>query len=136
MNDYPFVVLPETDQGGFYVVFPDLPGCMSDGETIAEAVENARDAFDAWMAVQHERGMPIPAPQSAAQARSAQERERYDSLMAIIHKLSEMHQDAEGRVAELEVVLAKAVRRFGEGEFEANLPLLALAQKSGAMERH
>lgn len=48
--------------GGFLITFPDLPGCMSDGETEAEAVENGRDVFVAVVSALHDMGREIPAP--------------------------------------------------------------------------
>ena len=64
---YAHVVEPltEDDGGGYLVSFPDLPGCMSDGETPEEAIENGKDAFDCWMEAQVEWGRPIPSPFSA-----------------------------------------------------------------------
>jgi len=50
------------DGGGFLITFPDLPGCMSDGETEAEAVENGRDAFIAVVSALADMGRDIPAP--------------------------------------------------------------------------
>lgn len=50
------------DGGGFLITFPDLPGCMSDGETEAEAVESGRDAFNAVISALHDMGREIPAP--------------------------------------------------------------------------
>ena len=35
--------------GGYLVTFPELPGCMSDGETIEEAIINAADAEREWL---------------------------------------------------------------------------------------
>ncbi len=68
-SPYPFeafahVVEPltEDDGGGYLITFPDLPGCMSDGETEAEALVNARDAFSAWMSARAHIGKPIPKP--------------------------------------------------------------------------
>lgn len=37
--------------GGWLATFPDLPGCMSDGETPEEALRNAAEAETAWLAV-------------------------------------------------------------------------------------
>lgn len=54
--------LPAEDGGGFVITFPDLPGCMSDGETIEEAMANGRDAFSAWIAAAIDMGRPVPAP--------------------------------------------------------------------------
>lgn len=61
---YAHVVEPltEDDGGGYLITFPDLPGCMSDGETEMEAVANARDAFSAWMSARVHIGKPIPKP--------------------------------------------------------------------------
>lgn len=54
--------LSAEDGGGYLITFPDLPGCMSDGETEAEAVENGRDAFVAVVSALHDMGREIPAP--------------------------------------------------------------------------
>lgn len=54
--------IPAEDGGGFLVTFPDLPGCMSDGETEQEAVSNARDAFSAWVSARVDAGEAVPAP--------------------------------------------------------------------------
>ena len=42
--------LTEAEGGGWLATFPDLPGCMSDGETPEEAVQNAREAEISWLA--------------------------------------------------------------------------------------
>ena len=54
--------LTKEDGGGFLITFPDLPGCMSDGETIEEAFANGRDAFIAWISAAIDMGKPIPKP--------------------------------------------------------------------------
>ena len=54
--------LPEEDGGGFLITFPNLPGCMSDGKTEAEAVKNGRDAFVAVVSAMRDMGREIPAP--------------------------------------------------------------------------
>lgn len=54
--------LPKEDGGGFVITFPDLPGCMSDGETIEETIANGRDAFIAWISATADMGKPIPMP--------------------------------------------------------------------------
>ncbi len=41
--------LAEGDGGGYLAVVPDLPGCMSDGETVEEAIVNDLDAMRGWM---------------------------------------------------------------------------------------
>ncbi len=67
--EYPFesyahIVSPLSaeDGGGYLITFPDLPGCMSDGETEAEAVASGRDAFASWVSARTDAGKPVPAP--------------------------------------------------------------------------
>ncbi len=54
--------LSAEEGGGFLITFPDIPGCMSDGETEAKAVKNGRDAFVAVVSALHDMGREIPAP--------------------------------------------------------------------------
>jgi antitoxin HicB len=42
--------LGEADGGGWLITFPDLPGCMSDGDSIEEAIKNGAEAEKAWLA--------------------------------------------------------------------------------------
>ncbi len=62
--EYRFTVRPLAgDEGGGYLIeFPDLPGCMSDGETIEGAIANGEDAKRCWIAAMKEAGRPIPPP--------------------------------------------------------------------------
>ena len=41
---------------------PDLPGCMSDGETPEEALANVQDAIAAWLEAAKDLGHKIPKP--------------------------------------------------------------------------
>ena len=63
-ESYPYLVEPlsEEEGGGYLISLPDLPGCMSDGSTEAEALANARDAFATWISARLDLGKPIPAP--------------------------------------------------------------------------
>lgn len=62
--DYPVIVqrLSEDDGGGYAAIVPDLPGCMSDGETPEEAVANVRDAIIAWIEAAEDVGHVVPPP--------------------------------------------------------------------------
>ena len=59
---YRMELTPDPDEGGYVVSFPDLPGCLSVGETIDEAVANAEDAKREWLAAAIEDGYPIKEP--------------------------------------------------------------------------
>jgi predicted RNase H-like HicB family nuclease len=61
---YPIVVepLPSEEGGGFLATVPDLPGCMSDGDTPEEAVSNVQDAILAWIEAARDLGHTVPKP--------------------------------------------------------------------------
>lgn len=61
---YPVTIEPlcEADGGGFVAFVPDLPGCMSDGETPEEALANVQDAIATWIEAARDLGHPIPVP--------------------------------------------------------------------------
>jgi antitoxin HicB len=64
---YPFAVSPlsEDEGGGYLIEFPDLPGCMSDGATLEEALRNGVDAVECWIEAMRQAGRPIPARSNA-----------------------------------------------------------------------
>ena len=65
---YPVIVSPltEADGGGFVATVPDLPGCMSDGDTPEEAIANVLDAIEAWLEAAHDAGREAPTPSRVA----------------------------------------------------------------------
>ena len=67
-QDYEVDIKPlsEADGGGFVALAPELPGCMSDGETPQEALANAYDAIACWLEAAREMGREVPQPQRAA----------------------------------------------------------------------
>lgn len=70
LTDYPFEVRPLTSEegGGYLISFPDFAECISDGETVDEAIENGRDALKATVAALKARKLAVPAPNSGGVA--------------------------------------------------------------------
>lgn len=66
--EYAVIVAPLSHEegGGFLATVPDLPGCMSDGETPEEAIANVQDAIAAWIEAAQEMGRQVPHPSSYA----------------------------------------------------------------------
>jgi antitoxin HicB len=64
IDSYPFSIRPlaEEDGGGYMIEYPDLPGCVSDGNTPEEAVLQGRDAVKAYLLSCVKHGDPIPRP--------------------------------------------------------------------------
>lgn len=50
------------DGGGYLIEIPLLKGCVSDGETIAEALENIKEAKEEWFKYMLENNLSIPEP--------------------------------------------------------------------------
>jgi antitoxin HicB len=82
-DEYRITIRPlSKDEGGGYLVeYPEIPGCMSDGETIEEAIANGREALRDCLAVFRESGRPAPRPSiEAAQWRQRLPRTLYQKL--------------------------------------------------------
>jgi predicted RNase H-like HicB family nuclease len=47
-------------EGGYAIEVPDLPGCVSGGKTLAEAITMGTDAASGWVLTELEDGKPIP----------------------------------------------------------------------------
>lgn len=64
LDDYPFEIRPlaEDEGGGYLISYPDFSECISDGETIKEAVANGRDALSGTIAALKSKGLPVPLP--------------------------------------------------------------------------
>ncbi|MBS3968134.1 MAG: type II toxin-antitoxin system HicB family antitoxin [Truepera sp.] len=58
---YPVTFYPE-EEGGYTVEIKDLPGCVSQGETLNEAMEMIEEARQLWLEVAYEHGDEIPLP--------------------------------------------------------------------------
>jgi antitoxin HicB len=80
---YVFTVRPlsKEEGGGYLVEYPDIPGCMSDGETVEEAIANGREALRDCIDVFKESGRKLPKPAvEAAQWRQRLPRTLYSKL--------------------------------------------------------
>lgn len=56
---YRMEIIEDKDEGGYVVSFPELPGCITCGETIESALDNAQDAKRAWLEAAVECGIEI-----------------------------------------------------------------------------
>ena len=63
---YAILLVPSDEEdGGWLAKIPDLPGCITFGDTKEEALEMIEDAKYAWLLHSVEEGYPIPEPQAA-----------------------------------------------------------------------
>jgi len=63
---YPAIFTPCEEKEGYTVVVPDLPGCVTEGRDLINAIEMAIDAASGWVLDELEDGHPVPASSSPA----------------------------------------------------------------------
>ena len=59
---YRLEIVEDKSEGGYVASYPDLPGCLTCGETIEEVVKNANDAKKEWLLAAIEENIDIPEP--------------------------------------------------------------------------
>jgi predicted RNase H-like HicB family nuclease len=90
-----YIALVHKDEGTSYgVSFPDVPGCISAGDTLEEAVANAGEALAAHLALMRDDGDAIPAPRSFEELRQDPEF-LADAANAIVTLVQQQHLPAE-----------------------------------------
>lgn len=89
---YRMEIIEDKDEGGFCVSYPELPGCLSFGETADEAIKNGEDARKEWVTAMLEEGKTIPEP-ITTESYSGQFRLR---MPKSLHKNLAEHAKAEG----------------------------------------
>ena len=62
MFRYERIVYWSKEDNCFLVEVPELPGCMADGKTVSEAIENCEVIIQEWIETARERGQEIPEP--------------------------------------------------------------------------
>lgn len=89
---YRLELIPDIDEGGFVASYPELPGCLTCGETVESAIANANDAKRAWLKAALADGVEIAEPDSL-EAYSGQFKLR---IPKSLHKTLAEHSKAEG----------------------------------------
>ena len=60
---YKMEIVPDKEEGGFIASFPDLPGCITVGDSIEDVIQNIVDAKRVWLESELEMGAMIPEPE-------------------------------------------------------------------------
>ena len=59
---YELIIYWSEEDAAYLVDVPELPGCMADGETYAEALANAETVMRMWIETARALGRPVPEP--------------------------------------------------------------------------
>jgi antitoxin HicB len=70
----------KAEDGGYWAEFPDLPGCVTQGDTLKETLDNAQEALSGWIASRFERNFEVPA-ESSPRGKSIHLIEPYPEVM-------------------------------------------------------
>ena len=60
MRKYTIILEPDLEEGGYTVTVPALPGCITQGETIEQCIERAREAIAGYIESLIADGEPVP----------------------------------------------------------------------------
>jgi predicted RNase H-like HicB family nuclease len=100
---YPAIFYPWDDSPGYTVEVPDLPGCVSEGATLAEAILMGTDAASGWVLDELEDGKPAPSASA----------------------LTDIHPDTGGFVSLLVLDMDTYAEKFGNKAVRKNLTIPA-----------
>jgi predicted RNase H-like HicB family nuclease len=118
-RSYAVVVIPsEEDEGGGFVAYvPDLPGCMSDGDTAEEATSNVYDAIEEWICEATDSGQIVPEPGSVA----AREKRSRSVVQEVIERQQELIEAQDALVDEIERRAARLEQALQEAKGRSEL---------------
>lgn len=60
MRKYTIILEPDTEEGGYTVTVPALPGCITQGDTVEQCIERAREAIAVYIESLEADGEPVP----------------------------------------------------------------------------
>lgn len=62
MKNFEIIIYWSEDDKSFIAEVPELAGCMADGQTYVEAVQNAEIVINEWVETAKQLGRPVPQP--------------------------------------------------------------------------
>ena len=80
---YPAVFTPCIEKEGYTVEVPDLPGCVTEGKDLVDAIEMGVDAASGWVLGELEEGNNIPAPSLRKENIKLEDPESFLSMLVL-----------------------------------------------------
>ena len=80
---YPAIFTPCIEKTGYTVEVPDLPGCVTEGKDLVNAIEMGTDAASGWILSELEEGNDIPAPSLRKDDIKLEEPESFVSMIVL-----------------------------------------------------
>jgi antitoxin HicB len=60
VRQYTIVLEPDTEEGGYTVTVPALPGCITQGDSVEQCIERGREAIAGYIESLEADGLPVP----------------------------------------------------------------------------
>ncbi len=110
---YPAKIKYISEDKMYFVEFPDLPGCLTEGETLDDAKHNAQEALTGYLASVFERNLKIPEP-SNIKGKGVYyiEPEPEVSVPIVLRKLRETRKLTQGDIAKVLGISYQAYQRL------------------------
>jgi antitoxin HicB len=110
---YPAKIKYITEDKTFLVEFPDLPGCLTEGSSLEDAKQNAKEALTGYLASLFERNLKIPAP-STVKGKGVYpvEPEAEVAIPILLKRLRETRKLTQGDVAKVLGISYQAYQRL------------------------
>lgn len=80
---YPAIFTPCIERKGYTVVVPDLPGCVTEGQDLLDAIEMGVDAASGWILGELEEGNNVPAPTLRKEDIKLEEADSFISMLVL-----------------------------------------------------
>ena len=80
---YPAIFTPCIERKGYTVVVPDLPGCVTEGQDLLDAIEMGVDAASGWILGELEEGNNIPTPTLRKEDIKLEEADSFISMLIL-----------------------------------------------------
>lgn len=88
---YPAYFSPLEEQDGYCVTFPDLKGCVTQGNSLADSIEMAVDAASGWVLDELEDGNPVPQPSDISSIKIANKGDFVNMIVLDMDSYSEKY---------------------------------------------
>ena len=129
--NYRMEIVEDKDEGGFVVSFPELPGCITCGETVESAVANALDAKKAWLEAALEDGIEIHEPDSLEDYSGQFKLRTHPYQLAQFAQLSGVDSFRPGKVVTVQIMPCRKPGRFQTTQIFPVLPGPDLLPEAG-----
>lgn len=110
---YPAKIRHLSEDKSYLVEFPDLPGCLTEGDTLEEAKQNAKEALTGYLSSIFERNLKIPDP-SALKGKNIYHIEPEPEVVVpvLLRKLRETRKLTQGDIAKVLGISYQAYQRL------------------------